>query len=158
MPYMREGAMKVSDHHIRSPLLNIARACQPCHNMPETELAARVKNIQDKSHALMERSATALTDMMSAIVAARTAGATEEQLKPALQMHRKAQWRLDFVNAENSMGFHAPQEAARILGESIDYSRQGQAIALSLRAPAAPPVTAPAEPVHGVTPATAPSP
>jgi formate-dependent nitrite reductase cytochrome c552 subunit len=24
------------------------------------------------------------------------------------------------------MGFHAPQEMARILGESIDYSRQAQ--------------------------------
>ena len=39
---------------------------------------------------------------------------------------RKAQFYLDFVEAENSMGFHAPQEAARILGESIDFSRQGQ--------------------------------
>ena len=33
---------------------------------------------------------------------------------------------LDFVAAENSMGFHAPQELARILGESIDFARQGQ--------------------------------
>jgi len=33
---------------------------------------------------------------------------------------------LDFVEAENSTGFHAPQEAARILGESIDASRKGQ--------------------------------
>jgi nitrite reductase (cytochrome c-552) len=41
-------------------------------------------------------------------------------------LHRKAQWRLDFVAAENSMGFHAPQEMARILGETIDYARQGQ--------------------------------
>ncbi len=41
-------------------------------------------------------------------------------------LHRKAQWRLDFVAAENSMGFHAPQEMARVLGESIDLARQGQ--------------------------------
>jgi nitrite reductase (cytochrome c-552) len=33
---------------------------------------------------------------------------------------------LDFVEAENSTGFHAPQEAERILAESIDYARQGQ--------------------------------
>jgi nitrite reductase (cytochrome c-552) len=39
---------------------------------------------------------------------------------------RHAQWRLDFVAAENSMGFHAPQELARILAEAIDYARQGQ--------------------------------
>jgi nitrite reductase (cytochrome c-552) len=30
------------------------------------------------------------------------------------------------------MGFHAPQEVARILGESIDYSRQGQLAAQAL--------------------------
>jgi nitrite reductase (cytochrome c-552) len=42
------------------------------------------------------------------------------------EFHRKAQWRVDFVNAENSMGFHAPQEAARLAAESIDYARQGQ--------------------------------
>jgi hypothetical protein len=31
-----------------------------------------------------------------------------------------------FCEAENSTGFHAQQEAARILGESIDTSRKGQ--------------------------------
>lgn len=37
-----------------------------------------------------------------------------------------ALWRVDFINAENSMGFHARQEAARILGEAIDKAGQGQ--------------------------------
>jgi nitrite reductase (cytochrome c-552) len=41
---------------------------------------------------------------------------------------------LDFIEAERSMGFHAPQEAACILGESINFSRQGQA-ALRGKAP-----------------------
>ncbi len=67
---------------------------------------------------------------------------------PALQelenLQRAAQWRLDFVAAENSMGFHAPQELGRILGESIDLSRQAEVKAMQLRgltaalAPAAP--------------------
>ncbi len=59
---------------------------------------------------------------LSAIVAAANAGATDAQLADARQMHRRAQWRLDFIAAENSMGFHADQEAARILGEAIDYA------------------------------------
>jgi len=42
------------------------------------------------------------------------------------ELQRAAQWRLDFVAAENSMGFHAPQEMARILAESIDISRQAE--------------------------------
>ncbi|MCM2257855.1 MAG: ammonia-forming cytochrome c nitrite reductase subunit c552, partial [Vicinamibacteria bacterium] len=39
---------------------------------------------------------------------------------------RKAQFFIDFVESENSNGFHAPQEAVRILGEAIDAARQGQ--------------------------------
>jgi len=126
MPYKREGATKVSEHWVRSPLLNISRSCQTCHPYPEEELLARVNAIQDRTHKLMGRAGSAVDDMLSAITATKAAGATPEQLKPVLDLQRKAQWRLDFVNAENSMGFHAPQEAARILGEAIDYSRQAQ--------------------------------
>jgi nitrite reductase (cytochrome c-552) len=67
---------------------------------------------------------------LDAIAEAKAAGATVEQLKISLDLQRKAQWRLDFIAAENSMGFHAPQEAARILGEAADYARQGQVAAI----------------------------
>ena len=126
MPYQRVGALKVSDHWVRSPLLNVNRACQTCHSVAEGELMARVTDIQDRHHALLQRAAKATTDMLDAIVAAKKAGAGEADLKTAASLHRKAQWRLDFVAAENSMGFHAPQEMARILGETIDFARQGQ--------------------------------
>jgi nitrite reductase (cytochrome c-552) len=132
MPYERQGATKVSDHWVRSPLLNIARACQTCHAVDTEELKARAENIQARTHDLMARAGTALTDMLDTIKMVKAAGITEEQLKPALELHRKAQWRLDFVAAENSMGFHAPQEAARILAESIDYSRQAELTALRM--------------------------
>jgi nitrite reductase (cytochrome c-552) len=75
---------------------------------------------------LLERSAVALTDMLDAIVAAEKSGAEAAAIAPALEFQRRAQWRLDFVAAENSMGFHAPAEAARILAEAIDDARQGQ--------------------------------
>jgi nitrite reductase (cytochrome c-552) len=126
MPYERVGAHKVSDHWVRSPLLNVSRACQTCHPVAEQELQGRVLAIQDRHHELLQRAAKATTDMLDAIVAAKKAGATEAALAPAAALHRKAQWRLDFVAAENSMGFHAPQELARILAEAIDYARQGQ--------------------------------
>ena len=62
-------------------------------------------------------------------------------------------WRLDYISSENSKGFHADQEAARILAESIDYSRRAQAAALRLRAPQAPSTEPlPEDPVLGVTP------
>lgn len=150
MPYMRDGATKVSDHWVRSPLLNVNRACQTCHRAAEEELRARVDTIQQRNHDLMQRGGVAIVDLISAIAAGKVRGASAEELAPALALQRKAQWRLDFIAAENSMGFHAPQDAARILGEAIDYARQGQ-LAVAARplpqAPATPaPSTAPSSP------------
>jgi nitrite reductase (cytochrome c-552) len=153
MPYVREGAMKVSDHWVRSPLLNINNACQTCHPLPEAELAARVQTIQDRTHKLIGQAAQATVDMLDALRDAKAAGATPEQLAPAYKLQNKAQWRLDFVSSENSMGFHADQETARILAEAIDFARQAQNLAQSLRTPQAPPTTQPGAPVIGVTPA-----
>ncbi len=126
MPYKREGALKISDHHVRSPILNVSRACQTCHKWPEEELKARVETIQQRSFRLRTLAMDALMDLIKDIKAARAASKTEAQLDPARASQRKAQFLLDFVEAENSSGFHAPQEAARILGESINFSRLGQ--------------------------------
>ena len=130
MPYMHDGAAKISDHWVRSPLLNINRACQVCHSFSEAELAARADAIQQRNFGLLQRAGAALMDQLDAMASARAAGAEDEDLEAALALQRKAQWRLDFVAAENSMGFHAPQEAARILGEAADYARQGQIAAI----------------------------
>ena len=152
MPYEREGAMKVSSHWVRSPLLSINSSCQTCHSVSEEELRDKVHTIQDRTKDLLERSAVAMTDMLDAIRDAQAAGATQGELAEVFDLQKKAMWRLDFVSSENSMGFHADQEAARILGESIDYSNQAQALALRMRAPEAPPSTRSVVPIGGVTP------
>ncbi len=126
MPYRREGALKISDHHVRSPLLNLNRACQTCHRWPEAELRARVETIQQRTFDLRNRAMDALVGLIGDLKAARAAGRSDAELERARDFQRRAQFWLDFVEAENSMGFHAPQEAARILGESIDFSRRGQ--------------------------------
>ncbi|MDP6700093.1 MAG: ammonia-forming cytochrome c nitrite reductase subunit c552, partial [Candidatus Latescibacteria bacterium] len=112
-------------------LLNINRACQTCYHFSEDELAARVDAIQQRNFDLLQRAGAALMDQLDAILAARAQGATDADLQKAFDLQRKAQWRLDFIAAENSMGFHAPQEAARILGEAADYARQGQVAAMA---------------------------
>lgn len=127
MPYKRVGSMKISDHHVRSPLLNINNACQTCHRFSEEELKDRVETIQKKNHDLRDRAMDVLVELISEIQTAMAEGRTSEaKLQQARQLQRKAQFLLDFIEAENSSGFHAPQEAARILALSIDYSRQGQ--------------------------------
>jgi len=152
MPYERLGAMKVSSHWVKSPMLSINRSCQTCHKTTEDELKYRVEGIQARTQSLRQRAADAMTDMLDAIRAAQAAEATEEQLAPILELQKKAMWRLDFISSENSKGFHADQEAARVLAESIDYARQAQAMAVQLRAPAAKKNETKIEPVEGITP------
>jgi nitrite reductase (cytochrome c-552) len=115
---------------VRSPLLNVSRACQTCHHFDEEEILARVDRIQQTNHDLLQAGGKACVELIDAILQAREEGATDEQLQLAFELQRKAQWRLDYIAAENSMGFHAPQEAARILGEAADLARQGQIAAM----------------------------
>lgn len=133
MPYRRDGAVKISDHHVRSPLLNIARSCQVCHPVPESELLARATLIQDRTAALIDRTENVVMELIDTIRNVRASGVADSALTEARRRHRQAQWRLDFVMAENSTGFHAPQEAARILAEAIDLARQGQILAIQAR-------------------------
>ncbi len=182
MPGKKVDGKEISDHWVRSPLLQAGVACGGCHSYADDEIKARVEQIQDRHFALMTRAGTAAVAMIDAIVAVRkpyddrhrAAAAAKaraalekqeafrkasqpEQVKrladetranlltmwrevvektPAIkelgELQRAAQWRLDLVAAENSMGFHAPQEMARILAESIDLSRQAELKAVRL--------------------------
>jgi len=93
---------------------------------PEEELKERVLNIQHKTADLLRKSEAAILSAMDAIVHKKSSGASDASLKDALNFHRRAQMRWDFVSSENSTGFHSPQEAARILAEAIDYARQAE--------------------------------
>jgi nitrite reductase (cytochrome c-552) len=128
MPYQRVGAMKISDHHVRSPVLNINRACQTCHRFSEEELKARVELIQDRTFELRNLALDAVVQLARDIGAAARRDSTDARLTPARQAHRRAQFLVDFIEAENSMGFHAPQEAARVLAHALDHARKGQRI------------------------------
>ncbi len=99
----------------------------------------------------------ALVGLIDDLKAAKAAGRSDADLRTALYLQRRSQFYLDFVEAENSTGFHAPQEAARILGESINFSRQGQ---IAIRDPSFKPTVAivdipPAPKLPPLTPPTA---
>ena len=146
MPYKREGAMKISDHHVRSPVLNINRACQTCHKWSEEELKARVETIQDRTFEMRNMAIDAVLQLTREIATQVQSDSTVPTIALARDYQRKAQFLADFIEAENSMGFHADQEAARVLAKSIDYARRGQ---MALRGQNPPPVTNPARKAGG---------
>jgi nitrite reductase (cytochrome c-552) len=133
MPYKREGGLKVSDHQVRSPMLNINRACQGCHRFPENEMKDRVEQIQLRFLEARNLAMDALMELIEDIRKAREAGATDAQVKDAWAAQRKGQFFIDFVEAENSVGFHAPGEELRILAHSLDAIRKGQLSLSGLR-------------------------
>jgi nitrite reductase (cytochrome c-552) len=126
MPYMRQGGLKISDHQINSPLLKINRSCQTCHHFAEEELKARVEDIQGRFFNLRNTALDALVDLIADIKDSKGKGISEAQLAAARDYQRRGQFMIDFVMSENSMGFHAPQEAMRILGDAINLCRLGQ--------------------------------
>ena len=90
----------------------------------------RVELIQARFTESRNLAMDALMDLVTDLLRARASGVAEAQLAAAREAQRRAQFYLDFVEAENSTGFHAPQEAMRVLTQSIDWSRKGQ---MSLR-------------------------
>ncbi len=126
MPYTRDGAAKFSTHNVQSPLLNAETACGVCHT-DVAYVTGRVSVIQNQVYDTLIAAEEALVDAIGSIQAAM--GATNVDtalLDEARLLHREAQLRWDFVAAENSMGFHNPEEALRILAEATDLARQAQ--------------------------------
>jgi nitrite reductase (cytochrome c-552) len=81
-----------------------------------------------RNYQLRNLAMDALVDLINDLRQAKAAGKDDKELDAARNAQRRAQFMFDFVEAENSTGFHAPQEAARILGNSIDASRKGQIV------------------------------
>lgn len=126
MPYTKDGAAKFSNHNMRSPLIEPEASCGTCHTSV-TYVTERVSIIQQQVWDTMVITEDAiLAASMTIKKAADVAGVDKELLEEARQMHREAQLRWDFIAAENSMGFHNPSEALRILAAAADIARQGQ--------------------------------
>jgi nitrite reductase (cytochrome c-552) len=143
MPYKREGAVKITNHNITSPLQHINASCQTCHPESEADLRLRVQKIQRSTAWSLKQAEGAILALITDINAARagilkTAAAGEAKtdeareallatcLGEARELHRRASMRWDFISSENSMGFHSPQEATRVLQGAVDLARQGQ--------------------------------
>jgi len=126
MPYKSEGGVKFTDHHIQSPLSNIANSCQVCHREETDRLVQDVYDRQDRIEELRRIAEKGLAAAHIEAKAAWDAGATEAEMKPILKLIRHAQWRWDWVAAANGMGFHAPVEALRVLGTSIQKAEEAR--------------------------------
>jgi len=126
MPYKSEGGQKFTDHHIQSPLNNVANSCQVCHR-EETEKL--IKNVYTRQDQIIENRDKLEELLVRAHVEAKKAwdlGATEKEMQPILMMIRHAQWRWDYAAASHGGSFHAPTETGRIITTGVDRAQEAR--------------------------------
>ena len=124
MPYKSEGGQKFTDHHIQSPLNNVANSCQVCHR---EETLTLVKNVYDRQDKVIENRNKLEELIVRAHLEAGKAwelGATENEMEDILTGIRHAQWRWDYAAASHGASFHAPLETSRIISTGIAIAQE----------------------------------
>ncbi|AYD90593.1 ammonia-forming cytochrome c nitrite reductase subunit c552 [Actinomyces lilanjuaniae] len=132
MAYGREGAAKVSNHQIMSPMASeetINASCLTCHHSSAEEMRQRVDTIQTTWQSSLNVSFTALDALITDITTAVDNGSADEaDLEKARDYQRKAQFVVDYSFSENGRGFHAPAYSVSILNQATDWARSGQLV------------------------------
>lgn len=126
MPYKSEGGVKFTDHHVQSPLNNVANSCQVCHREETDRLVKDVYERQDRLEELRHLAEDAIAKAHLEAAIAWEKGAKGDEMKNALMLIRHAQWRWDWVAAANGLGFHSPTEAMRVIGTSIQKAEEAR--------------------------------
>ncbi len=126
MPFISEGGQKFTDHHIQSPLNNVANSCQVCHREETAEL---IKNVYERQTMIIENRNKLEEILVHAHVEAKAAwdyGAAEEQMQEILMDIRHAQWRWDYAAAAHGASFHSPVEIGRVVGQGLAIAQEAR--------------------------------
>jgi nitrite reductase (cytochrome c-552) len=133
MPYTRSGVSKISDHNVTSPLKREMAACAQCHTEAASWLKKQVGIIQDRTASLLNRAGYATASAAKLIE--RVHAEKEKGFSPdpalyekAVSLYKHAFLRVVFIGAENSMGFHNPSEAGRIMGDAIRFASKSEGL------------------------------
>lgn len=124
MPAKTEGKKEVTDHQIRSPLYMVNQTCANCHDWTADQAKKRVYEIQDRNREMLDRVERVLTAAHLEIGDAMKLGASDAELDSVRKQVSRAQMYWDYIAASNGMGFHAPQESARVLGKALDLGQE----------------------------------
>lgn len=133
MPYTRVGAFKASDHRVMSPLKGDMKACTQCHPEKAEWLREQVTAIQDRTASLMLRSGYATATVAKLFELVHAQQAQGKMIDKALydrakDYYEEAFYRCVFIGAENSIGFHNPTEAMRVLGDATAFAAKAEAL------------------------------
>lgn len=132
MPTVTRDGQKVSDHRIMSPLKNDLIACAACHNETPQVLREKIFAIQDHTMIVYLKAGYATATDAKLFEMANKVEASGKKIDKALYAQAKEQfeqafYRLIFIGAENSNGFHNPKETMRVLNDAAKYAASADA-------------------------------
>lgn len=129
MPVVEENGQNYRSHWAKSPLKTTAESCGSCHGSDTEALIAKVqgiqKDIENKEADVSNLLVKLIKDFADAIQKKKL---DENAMNQIRDLHRKAQYRWDFVFVENSTGFHNYKKAAEALNKAKEYAEEALGI------------------------------
>jgi formate-dependent nitrite reductase cytochrome c552 subunit len=110
--------------------------------MTEQEAKYQIDAIQNYTRGRIAKAEFWLAQLIDTFPRARAAGVPAEAIKAAQKHHDDAQTQWEWWTAENSVGFHNPENARKSLTQSVNESQAGikvlnDAIAAKMAVPVA---------------------
>lgn len=109
-----------TNHNIGNPFDNFQNTCANCHDQSKEKLQGIVNSRKERVQSAMIKLEDQLVHAHFEAKAAWDAGATEAEMKDALQDIRHAQWRWDYTSASHGFYMHAPEVALEVLSSGLD--------------------------------------
>jgi nitrite reductase (cytochrome c-552) len=132
MLYTKTTGGTFSSHDLKSPLKMDMAPCQRCHPGSASELRAQVIEVQEANLGLLINAGYKTATVAKLIeLANESLDPMAADVRPAYErgarLYRQALYRVIFMGAENSVGFHNPAEGRRILIDAASYAEDAEA-------------------------------
>ncbi len=126
MPKMKKGGKEFTWHGQKSAKYMKKDTCLKCHpQWTEKEAEYQIEGIQNYIRGKMRKAEFWLSEFVKTYQLANAVGVSEDVLKESRKFHTKAHTKWEWWTAENSDGFHNPDQAKASLLESIQTSIDG---------------------------------
>lgn len=121
-----ENGLTYTSHGQRTPRSRIESTCLNCHSdWTAAEAEYAIDYIQNYIHGKIMKAEFWLARMIDLFPVAKRAGVSEEVLNEVRALHYDAHLHWEWWTAENSIGFHNPDQARESLMASITASKAG---------------------------------
>jgi formate-dependent nitrite reductase cytochrome c552 subunit len=129
MPKVKNRKGKVyTSHWQTSPRNYIKETCLTanCHpKLTEAQAVYEIDSVRNFVRGKMRKSEFWLSALIDKIVEGKKAGVGDDVLRQAQEQHQKAHIYWEWWTAENSDGFHNPDQARLSLTKSVEESKKG---------------------------------